>query len=334
MFLLIHLSEFNTSHSFSNFLKATPFSLLIGTFSGLLYGTSNYYFNHRIYNRRPLGAATLIGTLSLGLISITSSSAGIKLYMYMEGLTVNYETVMPMLFSTGSITFIGYSFLMAFFASFLDQIDYRFGPGNLKKLMIGTYYNPKQEERIFMFLDLRSSTTHAEKLGHKKYSKLIQDCFELLSVVTKHKAEIYQYVGDEVVLTWTTKDGLKNANCIRAFQAFRENLLRYESHFQKNYGVFPEFKAGLNIGMVTAAEIGQVKRDIQYFGDAINVAARIQDFCNHLGHDLLFSDTLADRLPKNSPYQLISLGSVELKGLSGKTNLHSIEDFAQNETVN
>ena len=57
-------------------------------------------------------------------------------------------------------------------------------------------YELLEEKRIFMFLDLRSSTFIAEKLGHKLYSEFIQDCFLDLEVVRRHKAEIYQYVGD------------------------------------------------------------------------------------------------------------------------------------------
>ena len=66
-----------------------------------------------------------------------------------------------------------------------------------------------------MFLDLKSSTTHAEQLGHIKYSQLIQDCFyELTEVVTRREAQIYQYVGDEIVLTWPYEKGIKNKSSV------------------------------------------------------------------------------------------------------------------------
>ncbi|WP_219011061.1 hypothetical protein [Aquimarina litoralis] len=47
-----------------------------------------------------------------------------------------------------------------------------------------------------MFLDLNSSTSIAEKIGHMKYSQLIQDCFDQLDMTEDFGAEIYQYVGD------------------------------------------------------------------------------------------------------------------------------------------
>ena len=61
----------------------------------------------------------------------------------------------------------------------------------------------KEEERIFLFLDMRSSTHIAESLGAMKYSQLVQDCFaDLYQAVQQTGAHIYQYVGDEAVLTW------------------------------------------------------------------------------------------------------------------------------------
>jgi len=94
--------------------------------------------------------------------------------------------------------------------SFLIQINTKFTPGVLILLLMGRYDNPKEEERIFIFLDLKSSTTHAEKLGHVKYSKLIRDCFLHINYISvKYRAEIYQYVVDEIVLSWPTNH-LKN----------------------------------------------------------------------------------------------------------------------------
>jgi adenylate cyclase len=43
-----------------------------------------------------------------------------------------------------------------------------------------------------MFLDLKGSTTHAERLGHVQFSELIQDCFIDLTVVIDHQALVYQ----------------------------------------------------------------------------------------------------------------------------------------------
>ena len=44
--------------------------------------------------------------------------------------------------------------------------------------------------------------------------------------IIEYAAEIYQYVGDEIVVSWTIGEGLRNNNCIRCFFAMRSALVR------------------------------------------------------------------------------------------------------------
>lgn len=308
----------------SDVIGRLSLTLSIGLISGILYGISNYYFYHRIYNRRPLGEAVILATLSFGLIAVFSTSLAIRIYYLIEEIPITVETVSESFFTFRTLVFVFYSFFVAGMAAFIDQVDSRFGPGNLRKLLTGKYYRPLEEDRIFMFLDLRSSTTIAERIGHEKYTGLIQDCFRNLSVVVNYQAEIYQYVGDEVVLSWPTKIGLKDDNCIRAFFAFTDRLKRHEDHYLKHYDYFPEFKAGLNMGSVMAAEIGEIKRDIQYFGDTINTAARIEEQCNVLGSNILVSGSLKDGLSGSSNFTFEYKGTIELKGKSEEVALYSV----------
>lgn len=67
-----------------------------------------------------------------------------------------------------------YCFITASHINIISEMDKKFGSGNLRKMLTGEFFRPKEENRIFMFLDLRSSTSMAEILGHIKYSELIQ----------------------------------------------------------------------------------------------------------------------------------------------------------------
>jgi len=58
--------------------------------------------------------------------------------------------------------------LMVGTTQFMLQVSDKFGPGNLWRFIRGRYYQPRQEERIFMFLDLKSATTIAEKIGDER----------------------------------------------------------------------------------------------------------------------------------------------------------------------
>ena len=125
------------------------------------------------------------------------------------------------LFSIRVVMTITYWSIACMSVLFILQVSDKFGQGVLMSFLLGKYHRPKEEDRIFMFMDLKSSTTYAEKLRHIKYSQFIQDCFfDITDVITKHEAKIYQYVGDELVLSWRIKEGIEISNCINTFLAY------------------------------------------------------------------------------------------------------------------
>ena len=173
--------------------------------------------------------------------------------------TFNYFTPIYLL------SIITYFIAAILFINFILQVNRKFGPGNLLKLTTGKYSTPKIESRIFMLMDLKGSTHIAEKLGHKKYSELMQNCFhDLTNVVINYNASIYQYVGDEVVLCWDMKNGLKELNWIKTFFSFDKKLQSRKDYYLNNFDLLPYFKCGLDCGEVTVAEIGDIKREIAY----------------------------------------------------------------------
>lgn len=226
-------------------------------------------------------------------------------------------------FDPVSFTIYFYIVSVDIFMFSLRQVNLFLGNNNLWKLLHGKFYLPREVEMIFMFLDLKDSTNHAEKLGHIKYSKMIQDCFNDLGVVVENEAEIYQYVGDEVVLTWSLQDGLRNQNCIKAYFNFNQLLDKKKDYYKGAYNIVPRFKAGLNSGIVTVAEVGKYKKEIAYHGDTINTAARIQGKCNELEQKLLISENLKTKL-NNTDFVFDNLGSIELKGKESQLLLYAV----------
>jgi len=229
-------------------------------------------------------------------------------------------------FSRPTMTLLGYVALTSILYNFILQINQKLGPGTIVKLITGKYHHPIEEDRVFMFLDLRSSTTIAEKLGPYQYSELIQDCFwDLTDSVIKYKAEIYQYVGDEVVLTWKTKSGIKDKNCIRLFFDFRRRLEANSSHYQQKYGIVPVFKAGVSSGKAVITEVGLIKREICFHGDVLNTAARIQARCNEVGKDLLISHLILEKVDKDAEFSFELIGEEILRGKEEKVKLFGVD---------
>lgn len=220
-----------------------------------------------------------------------------------------------------------FSCLYSFIVSVLSQVRRNYGRGTLIPLFLGRYYEPKEEKRIFMFLDLKSSTTIAEQIGHLKFSHLIQDCFyDLNRLVNSYKASIYQYVGDEAVLTWTLPDGISNCNCLALFFDFKKLLSARQDYYESTFGVVPEFKCGLNAGLVTITEIGVVKKELAYHGDVLNTAARIQSKCNELKSDCLISNELKELIEKElDDFTPTFIKEIQLKGKEKKVGIYSIQ---------
>jgi len=206
-------------------------------------------------------------------------------------------------------------------------VNDKYGPGVFWDFLLGKYFHPKREERIFMFIDLRSSTTIAEKLGEQRYFNFLKDTYtHATASILDSKGEIYLYVGDEIVISWKMHEGVDNANCLNCFFEIQKALMLKAAYYKENYdGMVPEFKAGLHYGFVMAGEIGVVKRDIAFSGDVLNTAARIQQKCNDLGVNILLSNYLLDKLslhPDN--FEPKNMGEMELRGKEQKVMLYTL----------
>jgi adenylate cyclase len=208
---------------------------------------------------------------------------------------------------------------------FILQINKKFGPGVLLEYTVGRYFAPKVEERAFMFLDLKSSTHLAEKLEHVSYSRLVQDCYAELTVpLIRYNAEVYQYVGDEVVLTWRMDRSFSASCCFEFAYAFADRLEAKKDYFISNYGIQPQFKAGAHCGKVTVAEVGEIKTEIAYHGDVLNTASRIQNLCNRFEKQLLLSEPLIAHLPEQDRARTSFVAETALKGKETPTKVFTI----------
>ena len=176
-----------------------------------------------------------------------------------------------------------------------------------------------------MFLDMKSSTTIAESLGHVRYFDMLREYYaDLSDSIIQHAGEVYQYVGDEIVVTWKLKSGLQNNNCVQCFFAMKAALKKQSRKYRAAFGLVPEFKAGFHLGKVITGEIGVLKKEIIFTGDVLNTTARIQGLCNTYGVDILISGHLMKMLPEPFLFQGQALGENALRGRDEKIELFTI----------
>ena len=305
--------------------KILPFFALLGAAMGMIYGTLEFLFDGVISKRMSIGLRTLIKVFFYFAFIVLLLTLLIELVTHVYEIHIDNERGWWRRDRTFRAIVL-YVFLSAMVFSFIKISNDKFGKGVFLKMLLGKYKKPTEEFRIFMFLDLKSSTTIAEKLGHFKYSQLIQDCFyDLNELVPKYSAEIYQYVGDEVVLSWPYKKGLANNQCVQLFFNFQDLLVSKETYYKDKYGLVPNFKAGMHGGKLMVAEVGVVKKELAFHGDVINTSARIQSECNNYGVSILVSEQLIEDLQKTKDYVEKSLGSVLLKGKNEKVNIYTLD---------
>ena len=300
-----------------------------GIVVGIIIGILDNFLNSRNIRQKSFGVVVLVKSVTYVaafIISITIIFMVTDLLISRHPFEVAVQHLINFLSIKVLFLYLTYGFLVIFIITFIRQADRKVGPGILLKFFMGKYHKPIEEERVFMFLDLKSSTTIAEKLGHIRYSSFIQDCFrDLTKVVKNYNAEIYQYVGDEAVLTWKIKDGTDNANCVNLYFEYNKALNERSSYYIENYGTVPVFKAGINCGMVTTAEVGEIKSEIAYHGDVLNTAARIQSQCNVHEKNLLISEDLKGLLEKFPSVKIENIGEIILRGKEKPIGIYSIE---------
>lgn len=218
-----------------------------------------------------------------------------------------------------------FAVIVGFLINLFTQINNLLGKKVLLNYVTGKYHNPKEEERAFMFLDLSSSTTIAEKLGPINYHKFINSYFfDIDAAIVESGGEVYQYVGDEVVISWKDNNGYENANCIRCFFNIIDKIDSVSEIYEKEFGIVPEFKAGLHSGQVITGEIGDSKKEIVFTGDVLNTASRIQAQCNSLGKKFLVSADVLNKVKLPVEYRSESLGVFTLRGKAQEIEIYNL----------
>jgi adenylate cyclase len=310
-----------------NMIAATLSGFAIGLLTGLaeLFVFQKYFRNRSIL--RLILAKTLVYFVSISLISVFAAFLFHRHYRGRDVMESVYA-VLHMLNTNGYFHVLIIGLLLSLGINFVLILQSQVGIGSFLPILLGRYHQPKEEERIFLFLDLRSSTQMAEELGHKKYSHMIQSCFrDLSSLVIRHRGVIYQFVGDEAVITWKTKKEENYLHGVQLFFAFRELLESRSEYYLQRFGLEPQFKGAVNAGKVMVAEVGgSIKSEIAFHGDVLNTASRLMELCNVYSQDLMISESVCSHLPPNlTDLDIRMQGQIKLRGKNIRVNIFGVE---------
>lgn len=328
------LRENNALTSEYDFYQAFMANLIVGIAAGLAGGIITINLMERWLRKHAFWKALLYILITYTIAALlVSAIAGFYYYSEELGLPFTHpDVIFEMSGFFNKWIFIKNYILwgvIVIVTLIIFMINDKYGPGVFPDYLLGRYFQPKKENRIFMFVDIKDATTIAEMLGEKKYFNFLKDFFrDLAPAIVQTKGEVYQYIGDEVVISWKLKKGLRRANTLQCFFNMKNTIAYKAPRYLKKYGVAPTFKAGIHCGKVMVGELGQIKRDIVFSGDVLNTTARIAATCNQLDVDLLSSKHFLNchkDIPKN--IASLPLGNHTLKGKAEEVTLVTFQEL-------
>ena len=295
---------------------------------GFVVSAALVFYLKSAFRHYPLWASVLIKmAFTFGLFILIAFVMLSSYYVFSEHRTLDdfADSFYREVFLTrGFMIFMFDLAVMTLLTILIIEVTDKYGPGGFWSMMRGKYNKPIVENRIFIFLDINNATTIAEKLGHTKYFRMLRDFFAEITIpLLANGGEIYQYVGDEVVLSWKNTP-LNKQRCFKFLRQSFFLLKRREAKFMKRYGICPSFKAGIHSGEVTAGVIGIIKKDLVYSGDTLNTTARIRSKCHELEESFVVSGNFLHDFSTPFAYKVNEIGEMEFKGRTEKEKLFSV----------
>jgi adenylate cyclase len=209
----------------------------------------------------------------------------------------------------------------AFFTAFsvvgilMIRVAHFIGLRTLLDLMIGTYHRPVEERKVLLFLDINGSTALGARLGALTMRGLVRRFLSDVSQpIVDHGGEIYLYKGDGLIAVWNWEDAFKADAILRAVDAMFAAVAKEREIYERLFGVVPGFRIGIHGGAVIVSEQGDAKRSIGIYGDAINIAARMEEAARAHNVRCVISEIVAEALADRSHVRQI--GMEQVKGIS------------------
>ncbi len=281
---------------------------------------THLYFNSRrsLWLRtRPLLVQIAVRAVVMAAV-VSVLAAGLQMAIYDRRLRVTW--LVDEFPHIVAIVFVASVLFGAFF-----ELTRLIGGRTLIDIVLGRYRHPTRQDRVLMFLDLAGSTSLAEAMGELRVHDLLtRFFFDIDEPITASGGEVHAYVGDEVIVTWPLDVEARRGRCLDCFFAVEDKIAAKAEAYRREFGAVPRFRAALHAGPVVISECGNSRRQIAYFGDTVNVTARLQEHCKTVGRPLLVSGDLLNRVRPGPGLRVEALGQAGLRGRAAAIEIFAI----------
>jgi class 3 adenylate cyclase len=277
--------------------------------------------------RLPVAGEVVIRSLAM-TAALVIVGVFLQFVLYAEPFGLHWVTLDW--FTTTLPRIVAIGFVISLVVGAITESGRLIGGPLLTSVLLGTYHRPVREQRVVMFLDIAGSTRLAEEMGELRVHDLItRFFFDIDEPIGDHGGAVHAYVGEEVIVTWpVAADPARNARCLTCFFAIERKMARLVVDYECEFAVVPRFRAGLHAGPVIVSECGEAKRQLAYFGDTMNVAARLCEHCKVVDQRLVVSGDLLRQLTVPADLRVGAGQSIALRGRQQRVEAHAIREHA------
>jgi adenylate cyclase len=276
----------------------------------------------RMLERAPFAMTVAIKALTYGSVIVVCEAVDLG-GRAAHGAAYEYPGLFASRMAAISIAFAGSAFL---FVLLMIEVARLLGPGTLVALVCGRYHRPRTDERFFLFVDVVGSTSLAERLGPEGIHRFLARVFRVSAdAIDDHLGDVYHYVGDALVVTWTVPRGRVDARPLACFFAIEAALASTAAGFVRDFGVTPRVHGAVHVGPVTAGEIGDTRRGIVFHGDVMNTTSRLEQLTRTLHRRFVVSADALRRLEGAERYDREDLGLHALRGRRAPVHVVAID---------
>ncbi len=189
-------------------------------------------------------------------------------------------------------------------------------------------------EVTVLFADIRSFTTHAEKLGPQATVAMLNEYFTLMvECIQREGGMLDKFIGDAIMAGFGVpvahEDDVDRS--VRAAIAMIRELRRWNVQRAAEGRAPIDIGVGLNTDLVVAGNIGSKKRmDYTMIGDGVNLASRLESACKQYGSHILVSEFTYGKL--RGTYRAREADLVLVKGKTKPVAIYEILDYHTDET--
>ena len=190
----------------------------------------------------------------------------------------------------------------------------------LELLAGGGRLEPEEAKATVLISDIEDFAMLTDELGARRTIEFLNTYFEVVvGIIERYRGVITQFQGDAVLAVFNLPiaDRDHGANALRAALA----IVRAAQE-QSFSGVRVRNRVGISTGRVVAGAVGAAGRlTYTVHGNAVNLAARLEQLNKQYGTRILMSDKTAERCPG---FPLRKIAEAQVRGYEEPVSLYTV----------